>query len=195
MFAYISGKLDYKSPRYVILDVGGVGFCIFTPLSTYCKLPETGEMVKLFMHLHVREDVILLYGFKTNGEKETFEMLISVSGIGPKLAISVLSELSVEEFKSAIMSNDPKTFTSISGVGKKIGQRILLELKEKVVFLPGKEPKDAGRKGLIDDAVSALVSLGYTQSSSADAIKKIFESSKEEILLEDLIKKALKELK
>jgi len=201
LFAYISGKLTYKSTKYVVLDVHGIGFRIFTPLSTYYKLPQINEATRLFTYLHVREDIILLYGFKTIEEKEAFEMLISVTGIGSKLAINVLSELSVEEFKSAVMKNDPRMLTSIPGIGKKIGQRILLELKEKVTLLPGKEPQGIGRRELVNDAISALISLGYTQSSSNDAINKVLslratgEKTGEEISLEVLIKQALKELR
>ena len=195
MFAYISGKLVYKSPKYTVLDVNGIGFRIFTTLSTYYKLPEINEVTKLFTYLHVREDIILLYGFKTGEEREAFEMLISVTGIGPRLALNVLSELSVEEFKSAVMRNDPAVLTSIPGVGEKTGQRILLELKEKVTLLPGKEMEGIGRKELVNDAISALISLGYTQSSSTSAIRKVLSPAKEEISLELLIKQALKELR
>lgn len=195
MLAYILGKLAYKSPKYVIIDVNGVGFCVFAPLSTYYKLPQINETIKLFTYLHVREDAILLYGFKTTEEREAFEMLISVTGIGPKLAMNVLSELSVEEFKSAVMRNDPKILTSIPGVGKKIGQRILLELKEKVTLLPGKELKEIGRREIVNDAISALISLGYTQNSASSAVEKVLESTKEEISLESFIKQALRELR
>jgi len=207
LLAYISGKLTYKSTKSVIIDVNGIGFHVFIPLSTYYRLPENNERINLFTYFYVREDMISIYGFKTGEEKEAFGMLISVTGVGPKLAIKVLSELSIEEFKSAVVRNDPGLLTSIPGVGKKIGQRLLLELKEKVASLPGKEAEWDGRRDLADDAISALVSLGYTQSASCNAVKKVLESTKEdshrmdevlpkaEISLETIIKRTLKELR
>jgi len=195
MFAYIKGKLVYKFPKYIVLDVNGIGFRIFTPLSTYYKLSDVDDTTTLFTYLHVRENAILLYGFKTSEEKEAFEMLISVAGIGPKLAINILSELSVEEFKSAVMKEDSKALISIPGVGRKIGQRILLELKEKVTLLPGKITPGTGVKESANDAISALISLGYTSSSASSAVKNILDSVKEEISLEVLIKRALRELR
>lgn len=195
MFDYISGKLVYKSPKYIVLDVNGIGFRILISLSTYYKLPEINEIAKLFIYFYLRENMSLLYGFGTNKEKETFEILISVRGVGPRLAINVLSELSVEEFKSAIIKNDLETLIGIPGIGKKMVQRILLELKEKVLLITGEEIEVSDRKELIDDAILALVSLGYTQNSSTSAVKKVLESTKEEVSLEILIKQAIREFK
>lgn len=195
MFDYISGKLVTKSPKCLVVDVGGIGFNIFIPLSTYTGLSKEQDPVKLFIHFYMREDAIFLYGFKTEEERKVFEMLLSVSGVGPKLAVSILSELSVSELKSAIIRQNANILNSISGVGKKITQRILLELKEKAVFIAGKEDQAFSGSQNMNDAIEALVSLGYTQPSSFRAVNKVLEIEKKDLTLETLIKRSLKELK
>jgi len=195
MFDYISGKLVSRSSKCLVVDVNGIGFNIFVPLSTYSSLSQDQDFVKLFIYFYMREDAILLYGFKTEEEKKIFEMLLSVSGVGPKLAISILSELSASELKSAIIRQDAGLLNSISGVGKKITQRILLELKEKAVFIAGKDDQSFSGGQSMEDAIQALVSLGYSQPSSFRAVKKVLDTEEKDMTLEVLIKKSLKELK
>lgn len=195
MIGYISGKLTYRSPQYIIIDVNGLGFQIFIPLSTYYKLPQINEEVKLFTYLHVKENGMVLFGFYSREEQGIFEMLLSVGGVGPKIAINILSELSIPEFKGAIRNENLKTITSVSGVGKKIGQRILLELNDKIGKLSEEEIRIFGKRELFDDAVSALVTLGYNKNSSENAVNKILKETSGEINLESIIKQALKHLR
>jgi len=195
MFDYIAGKLVSKLPKYFVVDVGGIGFNIFITLSTYSSSPQEGEFIKLFVYMHIREDAVLLYGFKTQEEKQAFEMLLSVSGVGPKVAVNILSEVSVEELKSVIISQDAGAITSIPGIGKKIAQRILLELKEKIMPLSEKSESGFAKNQNLEDAVSALISLGYTQPASYKSIRSVLEKEKKELPIQILIKKALKELK
>ena len=132
MYSYIKGSLASKSQDKAVLDVGGVGYLIYIPYSTYQTLPELNETVKLNTYLAVREDSMTLYGFKSNEEVRVFELLISVSGIGPKLAIGVLSDISAAEFSVAVITDDVNRLTKISGIGKKTAQRIIIELKDKM---------------------------------------------------------------
>jgi len=195
MVAYISGKLTFKSPRFITLDVSGIGFKIFVPLSTYYKLPDVNHTTRLFTYLHVKNEVFSLYGFLTEEEMEVFEILLSVASIGPRIATNVLSELSVGEFKSAVLEENLKILTSIPGVGKKIAQRILLEVKEKIEGISAEIPQEGGRKEIINDAISALVSLGYSYNSSREAVEKSVKAFTTEFSLEKLIKKALEFLR
>ena len=195
MFAYIAGELTFKSPVFVVVDVGGVGFKMITPLSTYYKLPDTGKPVKLFIHSHIREDDFSLYGFLTMQEKESFELLLSVSGVGPKVATNILSELSADELRSAIAGGNASVLTSISGIGRKTAQRILLELGSKIEDIEGTGFARDGRKQIVRDAISALTSLGYSKNVAEDAIQKAAEFLKNEFSIEELIKQSLKNLR
>jgi len=195
LFAYIAGELTFKSPVFVVVDVGGVGFKMITPLSTYYKLPDTGKPVKLFIHSHIREDDFSLYGFLTMQEKESFELLLSVSGVGPKVATNILSELSADELRSAIAGGNASVLTSISGIGRKTAQRILLELGSKIEDIEGTGFARDGRKQIVRDAISALTSLGYSKNVAEDAIQKAAEFLKNEFSIEELIKQSLKNLR
>ena len=198
MIALVRGKLAYKSIDHVIVDVGGVGYRLFIPLSTFYSLPEDGE-VSLFTHTHVREDALLLYGFLTLEEKELFVTLISISGIGPKLAVNVLSHIPVSELKIAITSGDIKRLSGLPGIGKKTAERLVLELKDKIEAVPGSahssESLDLGtpKSGdLIDDIISALVNLGYKESQA----RKVLENMElaPDVPMEEALKGALKVL-
>lgn len=194
MIALLRGKLAYKSIDHVIIDVGGVGYRLFIPLSSFYSLPETGE-ISLFTHTHVREDTLSLYGFQTVAEKELFVILISISGIGPKLAINILSHSPVNDLKTAIATSDIKRLSSLPGIGKKTAERLVLELKDKVGPATGASTSGAGSKNLpggemIADVVSALVNLGYKENQA----RKVLESMElsPELSMEQVLKGALK---
>ncbi len=199
MIDHIRGQLAFKSPTYVRVEVQGVGYGIHIPLSTYDYLAETGREIELRTFLYVREDCLQLFGFKTAEEKELFELLISVSGVGPRLALRILSGLSVREFREAIGQESLRLLTAISGVGKKTAQRLVIELKEKIgIALIAEEiekmSKTPPEGQLINDTISALISLGCKPSQATKAVKEARVSSPEKISLEALIKEALKHL-
>ncbi len=201
MIASLNGTLSYKTPAAVILDVQGVGYEVSIPSRTYDVLPETGEECFLFIHTNVREDAITLFGFDQPELKELFLLLVSVSGIGPKLALAILSGLNAQELCAAISLQDFSRLTSIAGVGKKIAQRLCVELGEKVGTLSvapqtqatsSGEPKAVEGQGM-QDAVSALVNLGYPQHTAWQALRRIQKQTPdiETLPVEDLIRLAL----
>ena len=168
MIAHLRGKLAQKDPARVIVDVNGVGYEVFIPLTTYTALPETGSEVSIDVHTHVREDLIALYGFSTSRERKIFEKLMTISGIGPKLAVTILSGGSVEDLAGAIKRSDLARLTAIPGVGKKTGERIILELKDKL-----QEFAEAPAKSTVEvDVLSALENLGYNRALSESALAR-----------------------
>ena len=178
MIAHLTGKLFQKQPNSVIVDVAGVGYELIVPLSTFYDLGEPGADVALRVYTYVREDALQLYGFRTDREKKLFLMLTSVSGIGPKLAITALSGLSADELILAIRNNNLARLVAIPGVGRKTAERLIVELREKVnQFAPGEletqaQTLEAGGKGgaLRDDLISALVNLGYQKAAAERAV-------------------------
>jgi len=188
MIEHVRGVLQYKSPAFIVIETGGIGYKINLPLSSYELLPREGDEVKINTYLHYREDNLSLYGFLNQKERDFFLLLISISKIGPKSALRMLSSISPSEFKKAIKRGDLTTLTDIPGIGKKTAQRLILELKEKIE----EEIIEAGDEELVKDAISALLSLGYTRNEARRAIKEAIDSSKEEIDLANLIKEALK---
>jgi len=199
MIASLTGRLAFKAPTHLILDVQGVGYEAHIPLSTYYGLPNLSDNISLSVHTHVREDPIQLFGFLTSQEKDAFVLLTSVSGVGPKLALSVLSALPVSDLVSAIQSGDVEKLTTVPGIGHKSASRLVLELKDKVGKLhPGLAPANEGpRQGqdaIFDDALSALVNLGYRPQDAKEALKQVRKSSAESIVLKDMIRESLKEL-
>lgn len=199
MIAALTGRLAHKAPSHVILDVHGVGYEVFIPLSTFYALPEINESASLSVYTHLREDAIQLYGFVTALEKDSFILLTSISGIGPKLALSVLSALNVPDLVSAILAGDVEKLSSVPGIGKKTAARIVLELKDKVERLrvtPGPIPQAlSGPLGrLQDDALSALVNLGYKSADVKEAITRAAQVRPEPIPLTELIREVLKDL-
>ncbi|HRC44935.1 MAG TPA: Holliday junction branch migration protein RuvA [Nitrospira sp.] len=199
MIALLTGLMAFKAPSHVTLDVHGVGYEVLIPLSTYYSLPNQHELVTLSIHTHVREDAIQLYGFLTAAEKEAFLLLTGISGIGPKLGLSVLSTLSVRDLFSAIQTGDIEKLGTVSGIGKKSAARIALELKDKVARLhPAGEPAAPGSgrpaNPLYEDALSALVNLGYRQPDVKEALKRIEKSGAMAQGLEGVIREALKDL-
>lgn len=198
MYNYLSGILAEKFPTQVTLDVNGIGFQLVVPLSTSQKLPQAGQKVKLLTHHVVREDAQLLFGFATEEERSLFRLLLTISGIGPKSAITVLSGLGIGELKRAIVNGSIPTLTSISGIGKKTAERIIIELREKVV-VEGRsdEPSEhlSLEKELMQDSLRALVSLGYTKQNAKTAIEKVMNSkSSDEWTPESLIRESLKQI-
>jgi Holliday junction DNA helicase RuvA len=168
MIAHLRGKLAQKDPARVIVDVNGVGYEVFVPLTTFAALPEAGSEVSIDIHTHVREDLIALYGFSTRRERTIFEKLMTISGIGPKLAVTILSGGSVEDLVTAIKRSDLARLTAIPGVGKKTAERIVLELKDKLRdFAEG-----PARSTVEVDVLSALENLGYNRGVSEAALAR-----------------------
>ena len=197
MIAYLEGKLIEKNPTLLILEVNGVGYAVNIPVSTYGSLVETGQMVKILTYQHVREDELKLYGFSTKPEKELFELLIAVNGVGPRMALSILSCISVQEFQRSVLQEDLDVLTAISGVGKKKAQRLIVELKEKLGKVDLGERKDLREEEAVltpavDEAALALMSLGYTKVDARRALDKVTEETKEALPVEELIKRVLK---
>lgn len=198
MISFLHGKLVEALPTQVTLEVNGVGYEVLIPLSSYDKLPPPGQNLKLLTHLAVREDAHTLYGFMTSSERELFRLLINtVTGIGPKLALNVLSGISVKAFRGAVANGDVKSLSQISGVGKKTAERIVVELRDKIGAAGAWEAASAQR-GLsveeqkVNDAVLALIALGFKQLEAHDAVRKGLETLGPETTLEDLVRACLK---
>ncbi len=198
MIAFLEGNLRAKSPEYVIIDVNGVGYHVQVPLSTFYDLPDLGRPAALNIHTHVREDAIQLFGFRTLAEKETFLLLTGVNGVGPRLALGILSGISPGELKEAIVRQDYLRLQNVPGVGKKIADRIVLELRDKV---QGKsKQKGAPPQPLADsgncfpDAFSALVNLGYRPAEAEKALNQAQQTLGETRSIEALLRGALKTL-
>jgi Holliday junction DNA helicase RuvA len=208
MIAWLNGILIHKTPQMIILDVNNVGYQLLTPSTTYYSLPEIKQSVSLYVYTHVREDALLLFGFLTEGERELFTLLLGVSGIGPKLAITILSGLSPKELIQAVQKEDLARLSSIPGIGKKTAGRMVLDLKEKMsdlnlrfrstgLGMPGAESPDAntaevdGINSRLEEVLSALVNLGYNRQAIKFKIESIFQASSERSL-EALIRESLK---
>jgi holliday junction DNA helicase RuvA len=195
MIAWLRGLVQRKTADSVIIDVSGVGYLVNISVSTLGTVPEPGDEIGLHIHTHLREDSLSLFGFATELEKELFQLLLSVSGIGPKLALSVLSGLAAPDLLAAIGSSDDAKLRAIPGIGKKTAARLCLELKDKVRQLAPEAQLHTGAgvsalSGHLEDAVSALVNLGYKRPVAEDAIKKI-DQVRPDLRIEDLIREAL----
>ena len=176
MIAWLSGRLRHKSVDHLIIDVAGVGYQVSVPLSTYSAIPEDGEDVSLHIYTHVREDSLSLFGFLTEAEKSMFMLLLGVSGIGPKLALAILSSLPVQDLSRAILSSDESRLFSIPGIGKKTAARMLLELKDKMkLIMPmiAPLPEEAVASDDLEDVISALVNLGYKKPQAEETARKV----------------------
>ena len=171
MIGRLTGRLASKAPDQVILDVGGVGYQVHIPLSTFYELPETETPASLWIHTHVREDALALYGFLTERERTLFLLLLGVTGIGPRVALTVLSGIPPAELIAALRAQDVRRLVAVPGVGKKTAERMVLELAEKVANLPGEAPARAPAAVAADDVVSALVNLGYRKSEAERAVE------------------------
>ncbi len=196
MISSLKGRLDFTGEGYAVIDVHGVGYQVRMTAPGLHQVRSTEGPVRLFTHLSVREDELVLYGFFRHSELELFRMLISVTRVGPVLALSILSQISIPEFAAAILDEDEKILTSISGIGQKNAKRLILELKDKLQKRAGefRGAMPAGYDPLRKDAVSALVVLGFSQKESAAAVGKVMEGS-EPAPLSAVIKAALGELR
>lgn len=197
MYHHLEGKLVEKSATSIVLDVNGIGYYIHVPLSTYSGLSSVGSTAKILTHFVVREDAHLLFGFHTEEERELFRQLLSVSGIGPKVAMTALSGLPVIELKTAIAEGSIAVLSSIPGIGRKTAERIVVELKEKMVLEKRTLSSGSGavlrEDSITEDAVRALVSLGYTAGSAKKALEKVMkEDGAASKSVEDIVRKALK---
>ena len=198
MIALLTGNIAVKSPDTVILDVGGVGYRVQIPFSTYFALPEEGKQLSLYIHTHVKEDGINLYGFLTQAEKQFFQLLMTVSGVGPKLAKDILSNIQPEELASALGRGDIVRLNAIPGIGRKTAERLVLELKDKVVKLglAGESGKSSSftrpDTSVRDDVASALVNLGYKEAVVTKALADMEIGA--DVPMEAVLKQALKRL-
>lgn len=195
MIGLLRGRLIEKHPNRLLVDVGGVGYDVNVPLSTFYDLAEPGVDVTLRVHTYVREDQIALFGFATPLEQQLFERLIAVSGIGPKIALAALSGIEPEELVRAVRTNDIPRLTSIPGVGKKTAERITLELRDKLPAV-GPEPATAVPRAsaLQDDVLSALVNLGYQRQAAEKAVERVLKAETGEPVFEQVLRRALKGL-
>ncbi|RQW88424.1 MAG: Holliday junction branch migration protein RuvA [Geobacter sp.] len=197
MIALLTGKIAHKSPEYIILDVNGVGYRVQIPFSTYYELPDGGAEISLNIYTHVKEDAISLYGFRTADEKIFFQLLISVSGIGPKLGKDILSNIQVKELASAIVRGDLARLSAVPGIGKKTAERLVLELKDKVQKLEFAGTSAGGESlapssGIEEDVASALINLGYKEAVVRKALAEMRVSPDDS--MEQVLKQALKSL-
>ena len=199
MIAQIRGVLVYKSLDYLVVDVNGVGYKIHVPLSTFYQLPDIDSTVKLNTYTHVREDLFHLYGFLTKQERDLFQLLIGVSGIGPRLAINILSGISVGDLCKALSEGDIGRLSATPGVGKKTAERMVLELRDKIrtVYISD-EPSiviERENEKIETDVISALINLGYKKAVAENAIEIAKNTLKTDTsVLEDLLKEALRVL-
>jgi Holliday junction DNA helicase RuvA len=199
MIAHIQGFLHFKSPEYLVIDVDGIGYQVHVPLSTFYDLPQVGSTVSLHIHTHVREDALQLYGFRSPEEKVIFVRLISISGIGPRLAVNILSGISPAELVESLSQNNLARLISIPGVGRKTAERIMVELRDKVSSLvPSHDVtvpvKTAADEAVIEDALSALLNLGYKKGVAQRAVENARQRLEGEITLESLLKESLRAL-
>jgi Holliday junction DNA helicase RuvA len=196
MIAFVQGVLEEKQPTRVVINVAGVGYEVFIPLSSYDQLPSVGTDCRVLTHDHIREDTHQLFGFMSEDERSAFVMLMGISGIGPKLALSALSGLSVRELKVALIEGDVKRLSSISGVGKRMAERMIVELKDKISAGDALEAiagaaDESPEAMTMRDAVLALVSLGYKQDEARKMVKRALDSGEVSDDVEEIIRKSL----
>ena len=200
MYAYIKGELAETNPDHIVIETGGIGYQVFISGQTFEYLPAVGEEIKVYTYLYLREDAMILYGFLTKDDLELFKLLISVSGIGPKGGLAILSALSADDLRFAIMSGDAKAISRAPGVGARTAQRLILELKDKLSLEDAFEQKLAKNdspvqnkaKGAKNEAIEALVALGYSSSEALKALNGIEITDDTDV--EDILKAALKNM-
>jgi Holliday junction DNA helicase RuvA len=196
LISYIKGTLVEKAPARVVVESHGIGYEILAPLSSYDVLGEVGSEVLIYTHFHVREDSHALFGFATTKERKLFQMLISVSGIGPRSALTILSGVSVDDFCEAVVTEEVGFLTAISGVGKKTAQRLIVELKGRIadeeVAVVGVAAGRLSPKDSVAEAVQALTALGFKRPTARKAVEKCLSESGKELDVEELIRGALR---
>lgn len=196
MISFVEGRLEEKTPARVVVSAAGVGYEIFMPLSSYDQLPNPGDNVRILTHFHVREDAQVLYGFMSEAERSLFVRLLGVGGIGPKLALSALSGMQVRDFVAAVVNGDVKMLSSISGIGKKVAERLVVELRDKISKAEGLEAvsgeaQTVTEDTLTQDAASALMALGYKQADALKMAAAARQKAPKDAAVEDLIRVAL----
>ncbi len=192
MIAQLSGRILRKAPQELVVEVAGVGYRVTIPVSTFYRLGEEGSEVSLRVHTHVREDALQLYGFLSASEQGLFERLIDVAGVGPKLAVNILSGIEAPELMEALKASDVTRLTRIPGVGKKTAERLVLELRDKMAALaPAQEPALPTRSGAKDDLLSALVHLGYSRPEAEKGAERALREDGSG-RFEDLLRRALR---
>lgn len=190
MIGYLTGKIKDKTPTKIILDVNGVGYLVNISISTFEKIAEL-DSVSLYTYLNVKEDALDLYGFFSLEEKEMFQLLISISGVGPKLAQSILSGIQIDELQEAISNANVGRITAIPGIGKKTAERLVVELKDKIESITFESPHiKSVSYNVKNDAVRALTNLGYNQKTADNAVRTVLESGKD-LQIEEVLKEAL----
>lgn len=196
MIARITGKITFKSPDYIIVDVNGIGYQVFVPLSTYYELPDIGDSLELHIYTHVREDALKLYGFLQSEEHNIFEQLISVSSIGPKMALNILSRIRAGDLREAIGKGDILKLNSIPGIGKKTAERMVMELKDKIGYDYASSPLSLSGNGNnnLADTLSALINLGYKKGVAERVVRDVWSELGDDASVEELIKESLKVL-
>jgi len=192
MIGFIRGILLSKQPPKLLLDVQGLGYEVEAPMTTIYQLPEINQQVSLFTHLVIREDAQLLYGFSSSDVRDLFRILIKINGVGPKLALALLS-VEMSELMSYIQQNNSAALTRIPGVGKKTAERLLIELKDKFAKTVGTSPVISASSD-VEDAISALIALGYKPASAASAVKTV-TNEQNDLSCSDIIKQALRQIK
>lgn len=195
MIAHISGILAQKIPGEAIIDVGGIGYQVFIPLNVFYGLPEIGAAVTLQIYTHVREDALQLFGFQDPAEKQLFLLLLGVSGIGPKLAVNILSGIPTQELSRALKEGDQVRLVAIPGVGRKLAERMIVELKDRFATLApagAESAKADGSSQLLLDAVSALVNLGYKRPEAEKMVREVLK--KGDPSLENVLKETLRRM-
>jgi Holliday junction DNA helicase RuvA len=198
VITFLRGKLQEVLPTQIIVDVGGIGYELLIPLSSFNKLPQPGHEVHVLTHLAIREDAHVLYGFMTAQERELFRLLIhTVSGIGPKIALNILSGMNVTAFRGAVANGDVKALSQINGVGKKTAERIVVELRDKVGAAGAWEASSAERAlspadQKVNDAILALIALGFKQPDAHDAVRAAVEKLGPEAGPDDLVRASLR---
>ena len=199
MITFLHGKLTEALPTQVVVDVNGIGYEALIPLSSFDKLPQPGGEVKLLTHLAVREDAHVLYGFMTTAERDLFRLLINtVSGIGPKIALNVLSGMNPTAFRGAVANGDVKALSQISGVGRKTAERIVVELRDKIGAVGAWEASSAARAlspedQKVNDAVLALMALGFKQTEAHETVRRALPQLGPQATVEELVRAGLKQ--
>lgn len=199
MYAYLKGELAEVNTDHIVVECNGIGYLVYISGQTFSYLPEVGNSVKIYTYLNVREDAMILYGFLTKDDLETFKLLISVNGVGPKGALGILSALSADDLRFAVLSQDAKAISKAPGIGAKTAQRVILELKDKMSLEDAFEKKSEhvqmatnAATGIKNDAVMALTALGYSNTESLKAVSMVEITANMQV--EEVLKLALKNM-
>ncbi len=197
MIRFLRGVIQEKGVDHVVIDVGGVGFCCFVTPSTLAALPPQGSEARVFVHLHVREDALTLYGFATVEELRLFNILLGVSGVGPKAGMNILASISPPDFYKAVLFEDEEALMLVPGIGRKTAQRLILELKDRIGIVKKEGPRPRGSAAARDNlglAEEALIALGYSRAEASEAVRRAHDEAGPGAGVEDLIHRGLKSL-